>query len=96
VLGLLLAGVRVPVPEVAEEEWPTGDGESGTPLDALHRVCDGRHDVWVREAALSEYADSGLPTTTMGRELEDDRLFFAAALAAGDALGALVKGEGPR
>ena len=90
VLGLLLAGVRVPVPEVAEEEWPTGDGESETPLDALHRVCDDRHDVWVREAALEEYRASGLPTRTMGRELDEDRLFFAAALAAGDALGALA------
>jgi hypothetical protein len=95
VLGLLLGSVRVPVPEVAEEEWPTGDGAGETPLDALHRVCDGRHDVWVRAAALSDYAASGLPTRTMGRELDEDRLFFAAALAAGDALGARVSGEEP-
>jgi hypothetical protein len=27
----------------------------------------------------------------MGRELAEDRLFFAAALAAGDALGALAR-----
>jgi len=94
VLGLLLSSVRVPVPEVAEEEWPTGNGEGETPLDALHRVCDHRHDVWVREAALDEYAASGLPTRTMGRELAEDRLFFAAALAAGDGLGSLVRGEG--
>ena len=94
VLGLLLAGVRVPVPEIAEEEWPTGDGDSQTPLDALHRVCDERHDVWVREAALEEYRESGLPSRTMGRGLDEDRLFFAAALAAGDALGAMVsRGE---
>ena len=88
VLGMLLSDVRVPVPEVAEEEWPTGEGTGETPLDALHRVCDGRHDVWVRPVALDEYAASGLPTRTMGRALAEDRLFFAAALAAGDALGA--------
>ena len=31
----------------------------------------------------------------MGRELAEDRLFFAAALAAGDALAALAGGDGP-
>jgi hypothetical protein len=95
VLRLLLSSVRVPVPEVSEQEWPTGDGAGETPLDALHRVCDERHDVWVREAALDEYAASGLPARTMGRELAEDRLFFAAALAAGDALGELAGGGGP-
>ncbi len=87
VLRLLLAPVRVPVPEIAEEEWPTGEGGSGTALDALHDACGDRHDVWVREPPLDEYAASGLPSRTMGRELDGDRLFFASALAAGDALG---------
>jgi hypothetical protein len=43
----------------------------------------------VREEAadLPGYAASGLPTRTMGRELADDELFFAAPLAAGAALG---------
>ena len=91
VLRHLLAPVRVPVPEVAEEEWPTGERAGETPLDALHQACGDRHDVWVREVALDEYAASGLPTTTMGRELGADRLFFAAALAAGDALGAVAR-----
>jgi hypothetical protein len=91
VLRLLLGGVRVPVPEIDDELWPTG-GESGeTPLDRLREACEDRHDVWVREVSLDGYAESGLPTTTMGRELEEDRLFFAAALAAGDALAASAR-----
>jgi hypothetical protein len=35
---------------------------------------------------LPGYAASGLPAKTMGRSLEEDPLFFAAALAAGAAL----------
>jgi hypothetical protein len=73
VLSLLLRDVRVPAP--AEE------------ADELREVCGDRHRVDVRDVPLGEYAESGLPTTTMGRELHQDRLFFAAALAAGDALG---------
>jgi hypothetical protein len=96
VLRLLLDGVRVPVPEIDDELWPTG-GESGeTPLDRLREACEDRHDVWVREVSLDGYAASGLPTTTMGRDLGEDRLFFAAALAAGDALAASARVEGER
>ena len=36
---------------------------------------------------LPGYAASELPARTMGRGIEDDPLFFAAALAAGAALG---------
>jgi hypothetical protein len=97
VLRLLLGGVRVPVPELDDELWPTGEyGDGGTPLDRLREACDDRHDVWVRQVALDDYASSGLPTTTMGRELAEDRLFFAAALAAGDALGTAASVEGVR
>ncbi len=60
-------------------------------LDRLREACGERHDIWVREVALDEYASSGLPATTMGRPLAEDRLFFAAALAAGDALGAMAR-----
>jgi hypothetical protein len=56
------------------------------PLDALRGACGDRHELWLSEAPVSEYADSGLPATTMGRSLSEDRLFFAAALAAGGAL----------
>jgi hypothetical protein len=99
VLRLLLAEVRVPVPEVDDSEWPVGTGGSGTALDDLREACEDRHDVWVREAGvaeLAEYAESGLPARTMGREIAEDRLFFAAALAAGDALAALAEENGER
>jgi hypothetical protein len=85
--------VRVPVPEIDAEAWPTGEdigaGE-GTPLDRLREACGDRHDVWVRPASLEEYAESGRPATVGSRGLGEDRLFFAAALAAGDALAALA------
>ncbi len=45
--------------------------------------ADERHDWRAFHADLDGYAASGLPTRSMGRE---DPLFFAAALAAGDAL----------
>jgi hypothetical protein len=74
VLGMLLGKVGVPAPT---------DG-----LDELRQACGDRHEIWPREAPVDEYAESGLPGTHMGRELADDRLFFAAALASGDALAA--------
>jgi hypothetical protein len=82
VLRLLLGEVRVPVP--ADE-----------PLDELRDTCGDRHELWPREAPVEEYAASGLPATHMGRKLAEDRLFFAAALAAGDALAAAVLAEVP-
>jgi len=75
VLDLLLAPVRIAVPagyaEVASE---------------LREAAAGRHRLLEAEADLSAYAASGLPTTTMGRSLADDPLFFAAPLAAGTLL----------
>jgi Protein of unknown function (DUF3866) len=90
VLRMLLGGVRVPVPELDDADWPTGDGGGEAILDRLREACGDRHDIWVREVALEEYAASGLPTATMGRELARDRLFFAAGLAAGEALATLA------
>lgn len=91
VLELLLASVRVPVPEIELEGWPTGEqgpGDVDLPsvLDALHDVCDDRHDVLVEPVDLEGYAASGLPARTMGRTIAQDPLFFAAPLAAGGAL----------
>jgi Protein of unknown function (DUF3866) len=77
VLRLLLGSVRVPA--------PSGDGVA---LDRLREACGERHEVWPREAAVDEYAASGLSATHMGRSIDEDRLFFAAALAAGDGLAA--------
>jgi hypothetical protein len=49
-----------------------------------------RHD-WRRAAVdLPAYAAAGLPTTTMGRRLTEDPLFFGAALAGGTALAELA------
>lgn len=45
-----------------------------------------RHDVISAKVDLDGYAASGLPARTMGRDLADDKMFFAAALAAGNAL----------
>jgi Protein of unknown function (DUF3866) len=92
VLSLLLGSVRVPVPEIELAGWPTGEDADAVDmpsvLDALHRVCDDRHDVEVETVELDAYAESGLPTKTMGRTLAEDPLFFAAPLAAGRALAA--------
>ena len=73
VLGLLLGAVLVPSPSPAPDE--------------LRSACGDRHRVDEREVPLEEYVESGLQTETMGRRVEDDRLFFTAALAAGDAVG---------
>lgn len=45
-----------------------------------------RHELRLHAADVDGYAQSGLPTSTMGRAIGEDRLFFAAALAAGEAL----------
>ena len=69
VLDLLLAPVDVAVPE--------GESEVSSPLEGSeHRVRSAAVD-------LDGYAASGLPTSTMGRALSEDSLFFAAPLSAG-------------
>ena len=74
VLELLLAPVTVPVPPGCGREVPRGTG----------------HEVLELDADVEGYAASGLPARTMGRGLGEDRLFFAAALAAGEALAAKI------
>jgi hypothetical protein len=92
VLDLLLAPVRVPVPEAELEGWPLLDaeapegGSARAALDALIEICSGRHDLAVEAIDLGGYAESGLPASTMGRAISEDPLFFAAPLAAGRAL----------
>ena len=84
VLDLLLAPVTLPVPN-GIALFAEMDG-IGAALDAARARG---HDV--REAAVDVegYRASGLPTRTMGRTLDEDRLFFSAALAAGTAIGEL-------
>ena len=82
VLELLLADVDVPV--------PAGERDVEEELSGL----SGRHRVDAYEPDLDAYASSGLPTRTMGRDLGEDRLFFAAALAAGRGLAEATVGSG--
>ena len=75
VLSLLLVPVTVPLPEGVPELADL----TGGPHVAEHRVA--RH-----AADLAGYAACGLPARTMGRSIDQDEWFFAAALAAGGAL----------
>ena len=77
VLRMLLGSVRMPV--------PLGDAMS---LERLRDACGERHEVWPREAPIEAYAASGLSASHMGRSIGEDRLFFGAALAAGNGLAA--------
>ncbi|HET9153696.1 MAG TPA: DUF3866 family protein, partial [Solirubrobacterales bacterium] len=69
VLQLLLAPVEVAI--------PVGEPEVAAALGPF------RHHLKQVAVDLEGYAAAGLPDTTMGRSLEEDPLFFAAALAAG-------------
>ena len=77
VLSLLLAPVEVAVPEEATELF-------ASLAASKHR----RHAV---PSDLAGYAESGLPRKTMGRDLEDDPLFFTAPLAAGTLLARVAR-----
>lgn len=75
VLELLLGGVEVPVP-------------MGDP-DTAARLADAtgeRHRLREVPTDLAAYGAAGLPARTMGRDIDEDPLFFTAALAAGGAL----------
>lgn len=79
VLELLLGGVEVVVPEgnpelVAQLTDATGE---------YHKLQEAQADV-------AGYSASGLPARTMGRSIDEDSLFFAAALAAGEYLGSTL------
>jgi hypothetical protein len=75
VMKLLLGGVEVPVPS----------GEQ-LPIVALTTAAEARHRLHEAPADLGGYKASGLPTRTMGRTIDEDPLFFAAALASGRSL----------
>jgi hypothetical protein len=52
----------------------------------LAEAAGWRHKLREAPADLAGYAAAGLPDRTMGRDLAEDPLFFAAPLAAGAAL----------
>jgi Protein of unknown function (DUF3866) len=75
VLELLLGAVEIPVPT-----------NEPVPIAILATAAGWRHRLREAPVDLAGYAAAGLPAKTMGRGLEEDPLFFAAALAAGAAL----------
>lgn len=81
VMRLLLGGVTVPVPS----------GEP-VPTAILAGAAGWRHRLSEAPTDLRGYAASGLPSRTMGRGLDEDPLFFAAPLAAGQVLSASAAG----
>jgi hypothetical protein len=85
VLDLLLAAVEVAMPAGFEEV-----------ASELREATGDRHQLTEASPDLAAYEASGLPTTTMGRSLADDPLFFASPLAAGTLLPQVARGETPR
>ncbi len=85
VLDLLLKPVTLPVPRgIAVFAEMDGIGP------ALEDARERGHDVVAAAVDVEGYRASGLPTRTMGRTLDEDRLFFSAALAAGGVLGGIT------
>lgn len=82
VLELLLGPVEIAVPDA---DLP-GAVEAKQYL--ANAVGNDHHQLHEAPVDLDSYAASGLPTTTMGRDLRDDPLFFATPLAAGHLLAA--------
>jgi len=78
VLQLLLAPVTVAIPENAAE-----------PTSQIEAASANRHRLEQVPVNLNAYAASGLPTSTMGRQLQDDPQFFEAPIAAGTLLATL-------
>ena len=80
----------MPYPDNAEQHWPADRADSvlGTLAAAVEAACGESHEAEPHEIDLDGYRSAGLPTRTMGRDLEEDPLFFCAPLAAGQALAA--------
>jgi hypothetical protein len=81
VMELLLGGAGIPVPEGSSEV-----------ASRLAEAAGDRHQLHEAPPDLAGYGESGLPARTMGRGIDEDPLFFAAALAAGQVLGASAVG----
>ncbi len=79
VLALALGEIEVPLPDGLEDLAFHIAGLDG-----------GQRKVTLRPADTDAYGDSGLSRRSMGRDLEEDPIFFAAPLAAGRRLAELV------
>jgi hypothetical protein len=62
------------------------------PLPEGAEIDPGPHESAAFPTDLDAYTGSGLPATTMGRSVDEDELFFRAALAGGDALARQIDG----
>jgi hypothetical protein len=82
VLELLLAPVTV--------AFPADAFEASSQIEA---ASANRHRLQQAPVDLDGYASSGLPTSTMGRQLADDPLFFEAPLAAGTLIASPAGGD---
>jgi hypothetical protein len=85
VMQLLLSGVQVPVPS-----------SEPVPIAVLATAAGWRHRLQEAPVDLPGYESSDLPIRTMGRTLQEDPLFFAAALASGGALARSLANQGLR
>ncbi len=90
VLDLLLAGVEVPVP-LGLGRALAARGRRARWRCSRRRAAAAAPAPPRRPIDLPGYAGVGLPQRTMGRRLDEDRLFFAAPLAAGTALAAATR-----
>jgi hypothetical protein len=89
VLSMLLGPVRVAVP--AGVSLPSG---AGLELAIAHGA--GHEGVRLDVASLVDpYLSSGLPASTMGRSLDEDRDFFLAGLAGGALLADMIPRKEP-
>ena len=70
----------------ADDARARARADSSSPAGERPRAGCGRHEWRPGEADLDGVRASGLPARTMGRSLEEDPDFFAAALAAGSVL----------
>jgi hypothetical protein len=91
----LPAGMRSPVgvdlrARLGEAFGASDAGRPPLAVDVERPVRISRHDWRRAEVDLPGYAASGLPSQTMGRTLEQDPLFFGAALAGGAVLAELA------
>ncbi|MGN6371821.1 MAG: DUF3866 family protein [Solirubrobacteraceae bacterium] len=89
VLSLLLAPLTVALPSGIDPD-AHADADACTDVGGEPAPELSRHSVREAHADLAGYRASGLPAVTMGRSIEEDPLFFAAALAGGAVLAGML------